>query len=226
MPAYSWDGSAIVFSSDGGSGSGPKTMADFFTWPPPAHICLNVFVMDLATGQSRQITSGAYHDYRPSFSPDGSRIVFSSDRGGRMQLWSVPADGRSEPQRLQEAGWGMRPWFSRDGHTVFFHTEVDGRHRICRIDAAGGEFVPLSNDYRGMSHGVFALPQEDCLLMHSSRGGGCAIWRLPLDGAEPTRVETRGFRIAGHATQAKTEVMTFDSTQESPSVEPPQEDRA
>ena len=48
----------------------------------------------------------------PSFSPDGKRVLFSSNRdsqdGKRMSIWWVPADGSAAPARLT-AGDGMRP---------------------------------------------------------------------------------------------------------------------
>jgi len=32
-------------------------------------------------------------DDAPVFSPDGDRIVFSSNRGGNMDLWTMKTDG-------------------------------------------------------------------------------------------------------------------------------------
>jgi hypothetical protein len=40
---------------------------------------------------------------QPVWSPDGGSIVFISRHGGSVDLWSVPADGKGDPQRLT---WG------------------------------------------------------------------------------------------------------------------------
>ena len=60
----------------------------------------NIYAMDLrsrthdaADRRPRRSTP------RPSYSPDGSQIVFNSDRGGRQQLYVMDADG-CEPQRI------------------------------------------------------------------------------------------------------------------------------
>ncbi len=212
-PSYSWDGRRIVFCSDGGSGDGPRTMDDFFTWPPKP-LRLNIFTMDSAGGEAVQVTDGEHYDCRPSFSPDGRAIVFTSNRLGPMQIWAVSSDGGAAPRALQPAGeTGGRPWCSRDGRHVFFHANIEGRHRICRIPMEGGPRFALPNDDRGMTHGAFAVPTEDCLLVHSSRAGGSLLWRLPLDGREPELVPTPGIRLAGHATQSLDGMIAFDSVQ-------------
>ena len=43
-----------------------------------------------------RLTSTAAIDTGPSYSPDGSQIVFESDRGGRQQLYVMSADGSGQ----------------------------------------------------------------------------------------------------------------------------------
>lgn len=51
-------------------------------------------VLDLNDGSVRELTSGAYADKAPAWSPDGKRLTFISDRGGGApQLWHVDARG-------------------------------------------------------------------------------------------------------------------------------------
>ena len=62
----------------------------------------NIYTMDLRSRTTTRLTSTAAIDTSPSYSPDGSQIVFESDRGGRQQLYVMSADGCGpEPHLLR-----------------------------------------------------------------------------------------------------------------------------
>lgn len=211
QPAFSWDGSQIVFASDMNSGQEHERVEQMHgNGKPPGDLVVNLFVMDADGRNIRQVTSGQYQDQRPTFSPDGKTIVFVSNRNGGMRLWSIPVEGGVEPRPLQSSGWGYRPCFSTDGQWIFFFTNVNGRHRISRMPVEGGKIIPLLNDDRGTSHGPFADPGGEFLLMHSTRGGKWGIWMLPLDGSPARPMQPPGFEEAFHASRAKNGVIAFD----------------
>ncbi|HJP40266.1 MAG TPA: hypothetical protein QGF35_00975 [Dehalococcoidia bacterium] len=45
---------------------------------------LEIYVMNADGSNQTRLTNNSYHDVRPSWSPDGSRIAFSSDRDGTV----------------------------------------------------------------------------------------------------------------------------------------------
>src|SRR5437016_12141613 len=51
-------------------------------------------------GDVKRITANKARDAYPRFSPDGKWIAFSSDRNGNMDVYIVPAEGRSEERRV------------------------------------------------------------------------------------------------------------------------------
>ena len=54
----------------------------------------DLYVIDLASGELRQLTNDAARDRGAVWSPDGSRIYFYSQRdGNRYEIWSIGADG-------------------------------------------------------------------------------------------------------------------------------------
>jgi len=58
----------------------------------------------------RKLTDDLDKDRGPKFSPDGSRIAFYSNRGGRYEIWTVRPDG-SDLRQLTETTVGASVWF-------------------------------------------------------------------------------------------------------------------
>jgi TolB protein len=209
-PSYSFDGSRIVFAASlSSSAVGRKSRIDWAGLPEADEVT-NLFVMDANGRGLRQITFGPYQDQRPCFSPDGSTVVFVSNRSGANALWSMSSDG-GEPLPLLGPTNAYRPSFSVDRDWLFFYTRVDGRDRIAMVRAKGGQVSLFPNDDRGTSRGPFADPGGTHLLMHSNRDGAWGLWELPLDGSPPRSVQPPGFDAAAHATRAANGVMTFDT---------------
>ena len=57
----------------------------------------DLYAMPIQGGEARRLTSGTSYDMQPRFSPDGKRLLFTSDRGGSDNLWTLLLDG-SDPR--------------------------------------------------------------------------------------------------------------------------------
>lgn len=80
----------------------------------------DLYVMPIG-GKPRRLTDGGpYVVVDPAWSPKGDRLVYSSDREGSLDLWTVDlATGRHE--RLTDApGAEMRPSWSPDGKSIVY----------------------------------------------------------------------------------------------------------
>ena len=76
------------------------------------------------TGQ-RQLTDDSYRDHGPRWSPDGKRIAFFSNRGGKGDIWLINADGGGL-QQLTFVSDASTPVWSPDGTRLVYRTEKKG----------------------------------------------------------------------------------------------------
>jgi Tol biopolymer transport system component len=61
----------------------------------------DLYTVPISGGDAQRLTSGRAWDYQPRFSPDGKKLLFTSDRGGTDNLWLAKADG-TEPEKFTE----------------------------------------------------------------------------------------------------------------------------
>ncbi|HEU4726133.1 MAG TPA: hypothetical protein VFU59_12675 [Candidatus Eisenbacteria bacterium] len=95
----------------------------------------HLYTMNLAPGDSLpvQITVGASHDFSPRWSPDGGRILFSSDRTGRWGVWIVNPTGQANGLQVvafDDAGAVvLTPIFTPDGSSIIASSNGRGGYR-------------------------------------------------------------------------------------------------
>ncbi|MEE9208782.1 MAG: hypothetical protein V3U67_10520 [Gemmatimonadota bacterium] len=120
---WSPDGGSIVFASDrgpyGAHGRG-KTHA-------------NLYLLDVATREVLFLTYGDWIDRAPTWSPDGTKVLFSSDRGGAFDLYVVDRSGAGRKLTDISTGILSAQWWP-DGKSIVF-TAFDGGQQIYRMDA-------------------------------------------------------------------------------------------
>jgi dipeptidyl aminopeptidase/acylaminoacyl peptidase len=81
----------------------------------------SLWMVNADGSNNRAFTGGDHHDGSPRWSPDGTRLTFTSDRDEKSQLWSIPVDGgEAQPlTKLDEGAIGEYHW-SPDGTKIAF----------------------------------------------------------------------------------------------------------
>jgi Tol biopolymer transport system component len=100
-----------------------------------------LYVVDVDTGERRQITSHARTNGGARFSPDGRTIAYASDRTANEEIWLHPMDDRSETQFTNDGRRYFLPDWSPDGKRLVFKSVLpDGTQRmfVASADGAGG----------------------------------------------------------------------------------------
>jgi Tol biopolymer transport system component len=145
LPQFSPDGARVLFISQ-------------WVQEGTKQIPGTVRVLDLASGAVSQLSDKTEYVYEASWSPDGSRIAYVSDQGGKDRLWVMNADG-SDPRLLtpdldvvRGAAW------SPDGSRIAFtDAEADGAYaEVHVIDPGSGSDRKLTGPGDTASQVVWA----------------------------------------------------------------------
>ncbi|MBI3734236.1 MAG: PD40 domain-containing protein, partial [Chloroflexi bacterium] len=127
----------------------------------------HLFVVPLAGGNARQLTSGAMDNGAPGWSPDGQQIAFSRPRAGitdysLSDIWTMNADGGGVTPITEVVGRATSPSWSPDGASIAcYGTDEqeaglgDPLIRVWIIPAAGGAPRRLTEHY---DRGAVLLP--------------------------------------------------------------------
>jgi Tol biopolymer transport system component len=111
FPFFSPDGTRVLYRKSGPNGT------DSDLW-----------LLDLARGVSTRFTFGPRSVDVAAWSPDGSEIVFSSNRNGVFDLYRKPANSARDEELLMKSDKNKYPWsWSRDGRFLLYTEAEPGR---------------------------------------------------------------------------------------------------
>jgi Tol biopolymer transport system component len=131
-PAYSPDGKTIAFSK----------ATDAFN--------SDIFVMTTAGKKVRRVTTTQGSDSSfgeeqwPTWSPDGTRLVYVSNRDDNFELYSIGADGRHERRLTKTAADELFPRLTRDGARLVFSR--GGRIVVAKADGTRPRVLGAGSD--------------------------------------------------------------------------------
>ncbi len=83
-----------------------------------------IFIMDSSGQNSVRLTNNQIWDNRPAWSPDGSRIAYVSERGGKRNIFVIDTLGQNRIQ-LTDADCAIDPSWSPDGSEIVFSQRND-----------------------------------------------------------------------------------------------------
>ncbi|KAB0536906.1 Tol-Pal system protein TolB [Pseudochrobactrum algeriensis] len=148
----------------------------------------NIYTMDLRSRTTTRLTSSQAIDTSASYSPDGSKIVFESDRGGRQQIYVMGADG-SNPQRVSFGnGSYSTPVWSPRGDLIAFTKQSGGQFSIGVMKTDGSGERLLTSGFH--NEGPTWAPNGRVLMFFRESGGTSRLYTIDLTGRNERQIQT------------------------------------
>lgn len=202
----------ILFLTNGGFGRASwQAVRDL---PPPLGVengqaacfgpdeagAMQIFRFGPDGGDRKKLTAEGNNVY-PSWSRDGSRILFASSRNGKpFEIWTMDADGRNQrpiSSGTPLGGGNFTPFESGDGSRIAFtavRPEV-GHQEVWVMDADGGNArrvttTPLAPAGRDLTWSVHPTWSADGkrIVYASTRSGSTQIWMMDSDGSNQAQI--------------------------------------
>jgi Tol biopolymer transport system component len=186
-PAWSPDGSQLVYSSDKGGG------------------LLQLWIRDMKTGRARQLTNLSTQPMGATWSPDGKRIAFFDVDGmWRAASISVVDVASGNVTKIHKSLFGPgTPTWSPDGKRVaiamvssYSKRYREGTNQVLTMSAEGGEdkwYVPVPNLSIDSRAGCGPVWSPDGAKMAAIYEGVLAVWPVSPPGeplGPPRRLTT------------------------------------
>jgi Tol biopolymer transport system component len=106
-----------------------------------------IYLMKADGSEKTNLTNNPALDTSQAWSPDGTRIVFETDRDGDFEIYVMNADGSGQTNLTNNAAaYDINPSWSADGTQIFFRSDR-GRERFDYkryvMDADGSDVTPV-----------------------------------------------------------------------------------
>jgi TolB protein len=131
-PDWSPDGMHIAFNT-----------LDYSAYCYPETCLPDIYAINPDGSSRTPLTGDPASDYLPSWSPDGSKIAFVSDRDRNAEIYTMNADGTAQTRLTDDPATDTSPVWSPDGSQIAFVSY--------RADAFNSDLYTMNSDGTGVT---------------------------------------------------------------------------
>ncbi len=147
-----------------------------------------IYSYGLKFHQFERLTYSHSNNLSPSWSPDGSQIVFVSDRDGHPQIFVMDSDGSNEHRISYSGFYNVSPSWSPRGDAIAYVC-MNERHRpqICLTTPPGDRYLQLTHG-SGQDDSPDWSPDGRTIIFTHQVKGHSYIEKMFLDGTHIHRL--------------------------------------
>ena len=153
----------------------------------------DLFALDPADpGALSQISEGPGDEIGAAYSPDGSRIVYASNRDGNFELYVVDADGQNHTRVTMTTANEAEPGWTPDGEQIVYQSDGSGGLQIWIMNADG-------SNQRALTEGTAAnlepavSPDGSKIVFTSVRDDNYEVYVMNFDGSDQQNITQTEF---------------------------------
>ncbi|MCA9545625.1 MAG: PD40 domain-containing protein [Myxococcales bacterium] len=142
-----------------------------------------IYLLDANSGAvKKRLTNSWGIDTSPTWSPDGTRIAFVSDRHGSPQIWVMNADGSDQKRLTFQGDYNQTPDWSPRGDKIAF-TARDERNvfDLFTVNVGTGQIERLTQN-QGNNEEPTWSPDGRFIAFTSTRDGDSKLYLMTSDG--------------------------------------------
>jgi len=140
-------------------------------------------------GAPQRLTNAPGINVGGSYSPDGSKIVFESDRSGSQQVYVMNADGTDQRRISFLGGRAATPEWSPRGDQIAF-THIAGNLRVAVMSPGGGNMRYLTDSWQDEAPTWSPNGRIIQFFRTEKNSGKTSIWQVDLTGRNERRLPT------------------------------------
>lgn len=185
----------------------------------------HLYVFDVESKASTQVTSGPYDDSEPAWSPDGRLLAFTSNRtqepdsNDNSDIFVVEARAGQKPRAVTTSPVTDRdPVFSPDGRWIAYLAGGDPKdiwyatNHVAVVPAAGGDPRPLTRELdRNVERPRFSRDGRSVYFLLED-GGNQHLARVPAAGGAVERVVAGERSVQAYVLGPQDQAVVLEST--------------
>ena len=164
----------------------------------------DLYTMPITGGTATPLTQGMAFDGQPRFSPDGTRVVFTSDRSGGEGVHIISLDMSDTVQLTRgKSSAYQSPEWTPDGDYVIATRQGPGQGKLWMYHVDGGSGIQLIDEPASLRTTGAAFGADDRYIWYAQRSGtweynsGMRQYQLAVYDRDTGESATRSFRYGG-----------------------------